>query len=107
MVFDGTRALIVGEYLTPSSGQHAGQLGPWSKLVEALGGDPRSTAMKTAFVGIGAIHLAGAVGLAIVVSSLASWLAIVAAVLGLWYLPFGTAADVVAIAVVMTTSLRP
>ena len=28
MVFDGTRALVVGDYVTPSSEEHAGEPGP-------------------------------------------------------------------------------
>jgi len=35
LAFDGTRALVVGDFLTPTSGTHAGQLGPWSKVVAA------------------------------------------------------------------------
>jgi len=27
---------VVGSYLTPRSGEHAGQLGPWSRLVLAV-----------------------------------------------------------------------
>ncbi len=29
MLVDGTRALIVGDYITPSTGEYAGQLEPW------------------------------------------------------------------------------
>ncbi len=43
MMFDGMRALIVGDYVTPKKGPYAGQLGPWSKLVSAIGLAPRST----------------------------------------------------------------
>jgi hypothetical protein len=54
MVFDGTRALVAGDYVTPASGD----LGPWADLVEAVGIDPRSTGMKAAFVVYGAGWLA-------------------------------------------------
>ncbi len=37
MAFDGSRALLVGTYITPQSGPFAGQLGPWSSLVANLG----------------------------------------------------------------------
>src|SRR3982751_2702200 len=47
MFFDGLRAWIVGDYLTPRTGAHAGQLGPWSRVVSAVGLDPRGAAMKT------------------------------------------------------------
>ncbi|MGH9904860.1 MAG: hypothetical protein ACRD8U_04645 [Pyrinomonadaceae bacterium] len=30
MTFDGARALIVGDYVTATSGEYAGQLGPWA-----------------------------------------------------------------------------
>jgi hypothetical protein len=43
--YDGSRALIVGDYVTPKSGAYAGQLGPWAKLVAAVGIEPRSTVM--------------------------------------------------------------
>ena len=50
MVFDGTRALIVGDYFTQQNGEFAGQLGPWSYLVQAIGLDPRSVWMKLLFI---------------------------------------------------------
>jgi hypothetical protein len=61
MVFDGTRALIVGDYVTPESGEYAGQLGTWSNVVKAIGIEPRSTLMKSIFVAYGLITLAIAV----------------------------------------------
>ena len=61
MLFDGTRALIVGDYVTPQSGEYAGQLGPWSNPVQAIGIEPRSTLMKSIFVLYGLIALAVAV----------------------------------------------
>ena len=105
LAFDGGRALIVGDYVTPSSGPSAGQLGPWSKVVSALGIDPRSTLMKS-------IHLV--LGLA--------WLVVIAcfilgfpqarlgmllcAVLALWYLPFGTVLSVIQIVLLLLPVLR-
>jgi hypothetical protein len=64
MTFDGTRALIVGDYVTPSSGVHAGELGPWSHVVKAVGIPPRSTAMKLIFVAYGLAWLLITVGFA-------------------------------------------
>ena len=61
MLFDGTRALIVGDYVTPTTGQYAGQLGPWSILVKAIGIEPRSTLMKSIFVVYGLAALTVAV----------------------------------------------
>ena len=46
LAYDGGHALILGDYVTPKSGQYQGQLGPWSKVVSAIGIEPRSTLMK-------------------------------------------------------------
>jgi len=89
LAFDGSRALIVGDYVTPRSGPHAGQLGPWSKLVAAVGIEPRSTLMKTIHVGLGVAWLAVAVAYAVGESWAARGM-LVCAILGLWYLPIGT-----------------
>ena len=90
MCFDGTRALITGDYLRPSSGEYAGQLGPWSKLVPKIGVDPMSTLMKSVFL------LFGLTGLFITAafSYSASWAwkgMLVFNILNLWNLYFGTA----------------
>lgn len=61
MLYDGSRALIAGDYLRPASGEYAGQLGPWTMIVEAIGIDPMSTAMKSAFVAFGALGLVAVV----------------------------------------------
>jgi hypothetical protein len=89
MTFDGTRALTVGDYVTPSSGAHAGQLGPWSRVVGAIGIPPRSTAMKIIFVVYGLSWLIIALGLALR-TGWAFPAMLVAAVATLWYLPVGT-----------------
>src|SRR2546426_9243965 len=46
LTFDGGRALIVGDYVTPASGPRAGRLGAWSRVVSAVGFEPRSTFIK-------------------------------------------------------------
>ena len=46
LVFDGTRALVVGDYVTPRSGVWAGQLGPWSRVLFAVGLEPRGRVVK-------------------------------------------------------------
>jgi hypothetical protein len=89
MTFDGTRALTVGDYVTPSSGAHAGQLGPWSRIVSAAGIPPRSTAMKMIFVVFGLSWLIIALGLAFR-SGWALPAMLIAALATLWYLPVGT-----------------
>ena len=53
LAFDGEHALVTGDYITPDSGQYAGQLGPWSKLVSAVGIEPRSTLMQLIHVALG------------------------------------------------------
>jgi hypothetical protein len=89
MAFDGTRALVVGDYVTPSTGAYAGQLGPWSYVVKAVGIPPRSKAMKLAFVAYGAAWLTIAFGVA--TRSPWAWRAmLIAAIATLWYLPVGT-----------------
>lgn len=92
MAFDGARALWVGDYVTPRTGQFAGQLGPWAGLVEAVGIEPRSTGMKCVFVAYGLAYVAAAAALVAGVGWARSATGALA-VLGLWYLPFGTLAN--------------
>ena len=89
MLFDGSRALITGDYVTPKSGEYAGQLGPWSNLVEAVGIEPRSTLMKLIFVGYGLSALIVVVCFALGVTWARAALMVVC-ILGLWFLPIGT-----------------
>ena len=89
MAFDGTRALTLGDYVTPSGGAHAGQLGPWHYVVSAVGIPPRSAAMKLIFVAYGIAWISIAFGLAS--RSEWAWRAmLIAALATLWYLPVGT-----------------
>jgi hypothetical protein len=94
MTFDGTRALVVGDYVTPSSGAHSGELGPWSKVVSAVGIPPRSTAMKLIFVVYGLSWLVIALALALRYQW-APRTMLIAAIATLWYLPVGTAFGVI------------
>ena len=96
MLADGLRALTVGDYFTPASGEYAGQLGPWTLLVQALGIEPRSTFMKLVFIVYGIAALIAVAGFALNQPWGRNAL-IAIALLGLWYLPIGTAANVVAI----------
>ena len=94
LTFDGTRALVTGDYVTPRSGPGAGQLGPWSKVVSAVGVDPRSTAMKCAHVFLGILWLTGL--LMFFAKPPLGWYTLVScAVLSLWYLPIGTILSIV------------
>jgi hypothetical protein len=106
MAFDGIHALVRGDYVTPKSGPYAGQLGPWSKLVNKAGIEPRSTSMKLIFVIYGGISLLIALALALGFKW-AWWGMLVGAVLGLWYLPFGTILNVVIIILLFLSPLRP
>ena len=89
MTFDGLRALLVGDYLTPTSGPYAGQLGPWSDVVSAVGIAPRSSPMKVLFVLFGVAWLWAIAGFLRRRPWSTRALAIVA-VATLWYLPVGT-----------------
>jgi hypothetical protein len=91
MALDGSRALIVGDYVTPSSGEYAGQLGPWSRLVSAVGIPPRSTLMKAIFVGYGLIWLLITAAFAFSNAPWTWYAMFLAALFSLWYLPIGTA----------------
>ena len=94
MTVDGARALATGDYFTPSSGEHAGELGPWARIVAAIGIEPRSTAMKSFFVAYGLVWLAVIVAFA--AGQPWSWLAMLLLAAGsVWYLTIGTAVSVV------------
>jgi hypothetical protein len=105
LAFDGGRALVVGDYVTPKSGPHAGRLGPWAKLVSALGIAPRSILMKAIHFTLGLVWLAVMLCYAFGLSW--AWAGmLVCAVLGLWYLPFGTLLSVVQIVLLLLPALR-
>ena len=104
--FEGGRALVVGDYITPKSGRFAGQLGPWSKVVWAVGIEPQSTMMKTIFL------VYGLVWIVIVICFIAGlpwawWAMLIAAAAALWYLPFGTLLGLVQIVLLLLPALRP
>jgi hypothetical protein len=106
LAFDGAHALLTGDYVTPRSGAHAGRLGPWAALVSAVGIEPRSTLMKSLHLTLGCAWLLATA--AFVLRLPRSWHAMLAcAVLGLWYLPFGTLLGAVQIALLLTPPLRP
>ena len=93
MAFDGIHAFSTGDYVTPKSGPRAGQLGPWSKVIQAIGLDPRSNLVKSILI------LQGAITLALLACYLfrLPWAANAlkgATVAGLWYLPAGTIINV-------------
>ena len=89
MAFDGIRALIVGSYVTSTTGAYAGQLGPWSYVVAAVGIPPDSTAMKAIFAGYGLAWLF-VTGFFLGHRARARTAMLAAAAGSLWYLPIGT-----------------
>lgn len=101
MLFDGARALIVGDYTTPETGEYAGQLGPWTNVVKAIGIEPRSTLMKSIFV----IYGLTALGIVICFALGLPWARaalVIVCILGLWFLPFGTLTNIVALILLLT-----
>jgi hypothetical protein len=96
MTFDGLRALILGDYIRPKSGEYAGQLGPWTKLAERLGIDPMSALMKSVFVVFGIIGLV--LTIAFILDLTWSWSALlIYNIAASWNLYFGTASSVIQI----------
>ena len=105
LAFDGSRALIVGDYVTPTSGPYAGQLGPWATLVSAVGIEPRSTLMKSVHLGLGLLWLVTTISFALRMRW--AWRGMLAcAVLTLWYLPVGTLFGVIQIALLLMPAVR-
>jgi hypothetical protein len=106
MAFDGVRAFVAGDYITPKSGPHADQLGPWSGLVQAIGIAPRSNLMKGIHVVLGVTTLAL---LACFLMKLrwAPGALLIASIAGLWHLPFGTIANLIVIGLLLGTGTTP
>ena len=105
MVVDGVRALVVGSYITPGSGEHAGQLGPWARLVAWVGVEPESTGMRVFFVVLGVLWLVLAFGIA--TEAPWAWLAGMLMGIGtLWYLVPGTVVSVAVVILLLTPSVR-
>ena len=105
LVFDGTRALTVGDYLTARSGPRAGQLGPWSQFVAKIGLNPRSTTVKVAHLTLGLLWVLGVV-IFLVRPSTGWWLLMATSVGTLWYLPLGTAFALIELALLLTPAIR-
>jgi hypothetical protein len=103
--FEGGRALVVGDYITPKSGEYAGQLGPWSKVVSAVGIEPRSTLMKSIFLVFGVVWIG--ITICFILKLHWTWWAMLLAAAGsLWYLPFGTLLGIVQIILLLLPPLR-
>ncbi len=105
LAFDGAHALSTGDYVTPSSGPHEGQLGPWSQFVSAIGIEPRSGMMKAIHLGLGVVWLG--VTLCFALRKPWAWKGMLAcAILALWYLPFGTLLGIAQIVLLLLPPLR-
>lgn len=105
MIVDGMRAMIVGSYITPSSGQHAGQLGPWARLVEALGFSPDTLGIKLTFVVLGLAWLTA--GTAVAIPLPWAWTTmLVVAVASLWYAIPGTVISITVLALLFLPAVR-
>jgi hypothetical protein len=89
MIFDGIFALNTGTFVTRKTGDYAGQLGIWSKVVSLIGIDPRSTTMMLIFLLFGSAWFSVSVLYAIGIGWSRSAL-LVTAIAMLWFLPFGT-----------------
>ena len=96
MAFDGTRALTIGDYVRPKTGQYAGQLGPWSNAAKFVGIDPESTIMKALFVLWGVIGLIVTICFAFDLHWAWTGLLLVS-ISALWYIVPGTALNVLQI----------
>ncbi len=105
LAFDGGRALIVGDYVTATTGEYAGKLGPWANVVSAVGIEPRSTLMKSIHVVIGVAWLGAIICFALGLPHAWSGM-LVCAVLGLWYLPMGTLLSIIQIVLLCLPTLR-
>jgi hypothetical protein len=84
---------------------HAGHLGPWPRVVSAVGIEPRSTLMKSIHLGLGAAWLVVMICFAVGLPWAGSGM-LVCAVLGLWYLPFGTVLSLVQIVLLLQPAVR-
>jgi len=60
MAFDGFRAMLMGDYVTPQTGRYAGQLGPWAALLRAVRVDPLSWPVKAAHIAVGLLGMIAA-----------------------------------------------
>jgi hypothetical protein len=92
MLFDGLHALAAGDFVTPGSGEYAGQLGPWAEIPRAVGIDPRGGGVMVFFVAFAIAYLA-ALGVFLAGRRGGPRAVAAGAAVGLLYLPFGTLAS--------------
>ena len=100
LAFDGAHALFSGDYLTPDSGPHAGQLGPWSRVPEALGLDPRGGVVVGFFLVTGSAWLITMIAFASGRRGSREAMMFFA-LITIWYFPFGTILNVIALTLLL------
>lgn len=105
LAFDGGHALVTGNYVTPSTGRFAGQLGPWSDVVSAVGIEPRSTLMTTIHLVLGGAWLIAIAGF-VRRRRWSRWAMVACALGALWYLPFGTLLSTVQLGLLSLRGVR-
>ena len=100
LVFDHMHGVLTGDYVTPNSGAHAGQLGPWPKLPEALGIDHRSQGMMAFHISFGTAWPVTVLGFVWgkTWGERAVW---IFAVAGMWNAPVGTVLGVIQIGLLL------
>ena len=101
MAFDGAHALIRGDFVTPRSGEYAGQLGPWAHIPRAAGLDPRSIGIRLGFLFFGLGYLAALAAFLFRLPG-ARPLLLSFAMVALLYLPFGTITSLILLAVLFS-----
>ncbi len=106
MVFDGSWALIYGDYVISASETPAAKVAPWAKVLTRIGVSPRSVYVKSAFVAYGVAWL-------VVVTAFAggtdwAWDAMLWLALGsLWYLNVGAVtSSLIALSLIALQLLR-
>ncbi len=104
MTYDGSRALIVGDYVRPETGEYAGQLGPWADVVSTIGIDPDLTLMKSIFIVWGALGLIFAVSFAMRVDR-SDKVLLFFNLASFWYLVAGTLSSVVQVILLLILRL--
>ena len=105
MTYDGSRALIVGDYLRPQTGEYAEQLGPWVNVVQAIGIQPESDLMKYIFLLWGTLGLIVTVSYAMKVTQAGKALLLLN-VFSLWYLIAGTISSIMQIILLLLLNRR-
>lgn len=105
MTYDGSRALIVGDYLRPQSGEYAGELGPWANVVQSIGIQPESDLMKYIFLLWGTLGLVVTVSYAMKVTQAGKALLLLN-VFSLWYMIAGAISSIIQIIILLLLNKR-